>query len=133
MKEQLISFETAKLAKNKGFNIPVANCYNENGEIGDLEYHNFLLNFNSSSQIAGSNTNLYSAPTQSLLQKWLREVYKEDIFVIQSEHKYYPINNGVGLDMETFTLLLTQYDWVRFNAYEEALEHGLLVCLQRLK
>ena len=46
MKEELISFKTAKLAKEKGFN------------------NNFIIG------------NVYNTnPTQNLLQKWLREVH----------------------------------------------------------
>ncbi|WP_394749599.1 hypothetical protein [Spongiimicrobium salis] len=63
MKEQLISFETAKLAKEKGFNEVVIDNYgpmesilwkgqHKNSELRYLEY---------------------SAPTQSSLQKWLRD------------------------------------------------------------
>jgi len=35
MKEQLISFETAKLAKEKGFNEDVFNGYNSNKELSN--------------------------------------------------------------------------------------------------
>lgn len=54
MKEQLISFETAKLAKEKGFIVPVKDCYNENEEIEDNEF-SVLINYNMYPLIQGSN------------------------------------------------------------------------------
>ena len=78
MEDQLISFETAKLAIEKGFNISVLNCYNENEELGDFEDYS-IVDFNSFPIVKGSNMNMYSAPTQTLLQRWLRE--KHDIHI----------------------------------------------------
>ena len=67
MEEQLISFETAKLAKEKGFTYAYE-FYDKEGNIVDFG-------------IVGGWTDChdenYAAPTQSLLQKWLRE--KHDI------------------------------------------------------
>lgn len=61
--DELISFETAKLAKEKGFN---AKCYHyyQRGELqsdGCFNRHNKGVD------------SICSAPTQSLLQRWLRE------------------------------------------------------------
>ena len=67
MKDELITRITAKLAKEKGFDIPTNHMYIDANELifsareeGDDDY-----NWNSR---AG-----YSVPTQSLLQRWLRE------------------------------------------------------------
>jgi hypothetical protein len=67
MNDQLINLETAKLAKEKGFNIPVLDCIKENGEIGDVEEF-MLINYNQFLTVKGSTQNMYSAPTQPLLQ-----------------------------------------------------------------
>ena len=71
MEEQLITFETAKLAKEKGFKLPLRsnrNYYNLNGNIHPYNWFNqFEL------------ADYTDAPTQSLLQKWLRE--KHDIHI----------------------------------------------------
>ena len=75
MKEQLISFELAKLAKQKGFNEPTVFHYTESINpllevgIAFLKEDTYLPNVKNS----------WDAPTQSLLQKWLRE--KHNIFV----------------------------------------------------
>src|SRR5574344_1435863 len=65
IKEQYISFETAKLAKEKRFNEPVCTHYTKTGTIWHC---NDKEDFNESSGV-------YSRPTQSLLARWLREVH----------------------------------------------------------
>lgn len=127
--EQLISFKTAKLAKEKGFDIPVLFCYNENEEIGDVNDY-MLINFNQFPTTVGSNTNMYSVPTQSLLQKWLRDVH--NIVVT-------PITDFVTWECNILhpdwndELILRKDDngnW--FNSYEDALEEGLYEALNQL-
>ncbi len=68
MEEQLISFETAKLAKEKGFDIICQKGFNPNN--GNIIEGNlwFVLN------TLESNYHI-QCPTQSLLQRWLREVH----------------------------------------------------------
>jgi len=68
MKEQLIKFDTAKLAKEKGFDIKV------NSFISDITGYTLNIGFDNYNRIDMSK-GCYSAPTQSLLQKWLREVH----------------------------------------------------------
>ena len=81
MKEQLISFETAKLAKEKGFNIPTISYYNPKGRSEESEgYMTERLESSNWNNGQGSYPTHAkdvecSAPTQSLLQKWLREVH----------------------------------------------------------
>jgi|TARA_B110000908_G_C10253513_1_gene453753 hypothetical protein len=65
MKEQLTELETSRLAKEKGFNAKTLNYYWDDGKLGIAGY---MVNHN-------SNDKNISAPTKSLLQKWLREVY----------------------------------------------------------
>ena len=82
MQEQLISFETAKLAKEKGFNIPVIYVFDDiDGTLTASYVKNVfdLLNYNTS-------IHKCSRPTQSLLQKWLREKYKIQILIQHYTH-----------------------------------------------
>ena len=68
MTEQLISFETALLVKEKGFDWLVGYAYGLSGKSHQTrleDWNNFKLH--------DQNT---SAPTQSLLQKWLRDEHK---------------------------------------------------------
>ena len=108
MEDQLISFETAKLAKEKGFDILTHSYYFEdsefkehslkgtNGYYGD-EYEFNLSEFNENwndkwlTKKTGDRCfgcskqkgylETFSAPTQSLLQKWLREIHKIIVLV----------------------------------------------------
>lgn len=73
MEDQLISFETAKLAKEKGFTYCTNKVYDTKRSIefailGSSVYNNNFRGF-------------IVAPTQSLLQKWLREKYNIHIVV----------------------------------------------------
>jgi hypothetical protein len=107
MKEQLVSFETAKLAREKGFN---ENCYfgfdnNVGNEtLGDLNYTN--------------SDNLYlMQPTQSLLQKWLRDV-KGIRIIINTDY----IKETYSYSIFSKLHAIKEY---RSYTYEEALEEGL--------
>ena len=110
MKEQLIGFETAKLAKEKGFKRLCDFSYDEDGMItGNCEQvYNFV------------------APTQSLLQKWLREKHKIHI-ELQCDSNYY----------KYFILIYYKTNCV-FSLddsliYEEALEIGLQEALKLIE
>ena len=75
MKEQIISFKTAVLAKQKGFDIPVQKFYLHKGirseNVNPDEVKTHLNNAKYSNW--NNRATRTSAPTQSLLQKWLRE------------------------------------------------------------
>ena len=91
MEEQLISFETAKLAKEKGFNECCKNSY-INRETLSL-YHvahdyyeytckeDFPLVKDCINFFAPIHLPWYKVPSQSLLQKWLRDVHQIEIHI----------------------------------------------------
>jgi hypothetical protein len=139
MKEQLITFETAVLAKEKGFNISCFDYYNPkyNTTVRGIEYDSdrdveWDWNNNSTSKIASPypNTEIKgqcSAPTQSLLQKWLRE-----------EHLWYcnvELNeNGDYIAVVTSIIKNQSVTWDEgFNSFEEALEFSLQEALKLIK
>ena len=72
IKEDYVSFETAKLLKEKGFDEPCLNRYCTDGRFGTsiCHYKNSEINKDS-----------YNAPTLQMAMKWLREVYKILILV----------------------------------------------------
>lgn len=72
MEDKRITFETAKLAKQKGFNILVPKVWYEDA----FNKHDTRTTFGT-----GLQEGVYLQPTQSLLQKWLREVHKIDITI----------------------------------------------------
>ena len=131
MKEELITFETAKLAKEKGFD-----------EVTDINYYedyNYKLesNFNGLKHSDGNNY-FISAPTQSLLQKWLRDKHNIhiqcEVRVTYGEYKksfvnLYQMNVfTISGDMKNHTTFTGNY-----NTYEEALEAGLVEALKLIK
>lgn len=116
MKEQLISFKTAKLAKEKLFDW---NCFYKFVDGSEIEVNNESFSFN-----WNSFSNKISTPTQSLLQKWLREE-KGIIIEIQYKGKEYIWIVHKELEQPVEVIL--------YDTYEEALEEGLLEGLKLIK
>ena len=127
MKEQLISFETAKLAKEKGFNWEVVN-YIKLSTISKSLIEDECKPQNINSLQCGT---IFSRPTQSLLQKWLREKHYIHIIVNTNTEMYWTFGL-VNLGNENIFSLNghTVYYKYEYNIYEEALEKGLQEALK---
>lgn len=69
--EDYVSYETAKLLKEKGFDIPVRTYY-ENDDY-EIVIDNEII-FGNAHNWNNSSTGYISAPTQAMAIKWLREV-----------------------------------------------------------
>ena len=142
MKDQLVSLETARLAKEKGFD---ARCFATYKHFPDyskcklydprgsrLEAH---VDFRERNWNNGRfNT---SAPTQSLLQKWLREVYRIYVEVnFISDICIYFVINQLNEDLECI-LEVDSSDSETVNAkydnWEKALEDGLIYALKLIE
>jgi len=123
MDDKLISLEVAKLAKEAGFDYCVDNHYSQEDCVGD-EFHTFMDDVKNS-EIEHFE---YSAPTQSLLQKWVREMHLIDVFVE-------PV--GGGLYGFLINDKLDPVNWVRLQkqhkTYEDALDQGLKIALRKIK
>ena len=136
MQEQLISFKVAKLAKEKGFQELVSNCYYKEELFGtyammdendsafiDVMDGNELENHNSLDFIDYKYR--FSAPTQSLLQKWLREKYNQHIYLFPLDNgKWGFENNSISINLDHI-FINYMYEGKEYNSYEEALEVGL--------
>lgn len=135
MKEKIVSFETAKLAKEKDFNWKwlyyidgnkYEGCYYEGDGNG-----RFRNNFEDDvSALFIDNLFSCTAPSQSFIQKWLREKHQIHCAVIPFKFrngkvmfKYY------NLGAETFSKILSKY----FKTYEECLEEALYEGLKLIK
>lgn len=144
MKEQLISFETAKLAKEKGFDWGTDCLYTPKKELlsgRDYDY-NGLYQWNKEPYIyidnIGEVHNILSAPTQSLLQKWLREIYEIYIEIeITDNTKYFYFKYILVTskdrdynDLDMIDSAKRHWNNERFKTYEEALEKGLQEALK---
>jgi len=134
MEEQLISFETAQLAKTKGFNWDCQNSYDKNGEIDNSVDLNGELVFTQESFLSAEENgySVYAAPTQSLLQKWLRDVHNIEINISQNINKhveYFYFPSLITLAPNKLSLLEAEIEGTYFK-YEEALEKGLTEALK---
>ena len=124
MKESIISFETAKLAKEKKFNIPCENFYIEyiDDDVADLFNYEEQRGSGYAELYRNNQEFKYSAPTQSLLQKWLREIHHIHITIemvsIVSETYCYIIRGN-------FPLINSYKDLDYEDTYESALEDAL--------
>lgn len=135
MTEKLISFETAKLAKEQGFNIRIQHTVNgqnclyflDTGEVPKMINTNQIDNWNDDKKFQ----HVCSAPTQSLLQKWLREVHDINVIIypelFNGEFTYYHYDIYTDLS-HAYSENLSD-----MKTYEEALEKGLQKALKLIK
>ena len=135
--EDYVSFETAKLLKEKGFNEPCKLYYDkyhghvpifvEDSKLTEYGYKELVRNDqNSISDFIASAPSLYVA------MKWLREEKEIYITVIYGD---YPSLNKVfwtpQIDsLEGFDLPDSFYK--EYNTYEEACEAAIKYCLENL-
>ena len=123
MKEQLVTLYTAKLAKEKGFN--------ETCEYGYFDIDNEII-LDISDHNNSDNLDI-SAPTQSLLQKWLR---RGGIIVLANTHKDHAAD--VNDEFEWYPIIQTKklkigYNNFDYGSYTKALEAGLIEGLKLIK
>lgn len=121
--EDYVSYEIAKLLKEKGFDVYGDGSYNSGIEIYKEYSPNGKLNSCATSK---PNKKAYPAPTLQMAMKWLRE--EKNIII----NMWY---NGVDWDAEHYNnedenfYLITNYSC---NSYEEAVEAALKYCLENL-
>ena len=118
MHEQLISFETAKLAKEKGFDIPVIYVFDDiDGTLTASYVKNVfdLLNYNTS-------IHKCSRPTQSLLQKWLREKHKIHISINYHDYNFIVTIINMKNDDDLYYNVSDNYEKVLEIGLQEALK-----------
>ena len=124
MIEQIVSFDTAVLAKEKGFDEKTISYYNLNKisyQVGD----NIPFQHNTKAMYC------YTAPSQSLLQKWLREVHKIFISIYSCDNnQLFNYNIQIGINDLCLPKSIGNKS---VNTYEEALEAGLLEALNQIK
>jgi hypothetical protein len=116
-KEEKITHETAKLAKEMGFNVgnDESESYNKDGSVtsaGRQNYHEICYR-----------------PTQSLLQKWIREKYKIDTGLYYWDNDSYSYKLGKIVDKKMKHLTKNIF----VGSYEETLEVALEVALELIK
>lgn len=125
MTEELVTLKTAKILKEKGFNEFCKDIINDNGKLMETVYR--------------TNNDLpksfYSCPTQSIAQKWLREIRGVYVYVEPV------IGKRWKLSFCDFNVPTEESDWMEneinkgngykvYDTYEEALEAGIQEALK---
>ena len=146
MEEQLITFETAKLAKEKGFKsdnptteyVPAFLIHEFEGfhYLGEIQEEDY------------NREDFYLAPTQSLLQKWFRDIHNINISIEyesigSDDYEYcYTIKYEEGNAkrqcnrikiIESLQFYPGGYINVAADTYEEVLEFALQKALNLIK
>lgn len=127
MTEEFVTLETAKVLKEKGFKEDVSVFYELVCEEGSYEYELF-----ESYDAQNYNASVYSfsAPTQYIAQKWLRETKDLHICIYNTASGYsYEISKA---DNGTEVLCMPKgpNDGGKWDTYEEALEAGIQEALK---
>lgn len=138
IKEDYVSFETAKLLKERGFDEPTGFVYSESGELMKLsdfgvryllnsecdDYPHWQFPFEGVSSIV-------SAPTIQMAMKWLRE--KKGIAIIpvlssvlDNEKFLWDVKIVVAKTSESYS-----QGWI-YEKQEEACEAAIKYCLENL-
>lgn len=124
--EDYVSFETAKLLKEKGFEGRMHTFYTEEGT--DIE----------SSYVVPSNFFPIYRPTLQMAMKWLREIQGLNVYaraVWKDAEEYDWESVVVGYDWFVESLLDNAYSEMSiepFLTYEEACEEAIKFCLENL-
>ena len=130
IEESYVSFDTAKMLKEAGFD---ARCYVQYSDIGVQWDSTSPSNFNADHWA-------YSCPTQALAARWLREAH--GIHVVITEEAY---TNGINYLWQVLIYNPLSVDcWDNkstgmygdngeYKTYEEALEAGLQEAIKLIK
>ena len=118
--EDYVSFETAKLLKEKGFNEPCLKQYYNNGELSNVSIE------------AKYNTidNQVSAPTLQMAMKWLRRIHNVNIDIVS-------IWNQKRFEYQVYIVTPENakhcyIDDKLYLGYEEAVEAAIKYCCENL-
>ena len=128
IEEQFVSFDTARMLKKAGFDVPCTSQYTEGKCIWNVGYP---YNFN-------QDEFGYSRPTQALAARWIREVHKIHVYAIQTNLPYtepqttkwewgYVIDNIDDPNSNVATCEMY------FASYEAAFEAGIAKCFELIK
>lgn len=125
--ENYVSFEVAKLLKEKGFD-ENTNCQYPVGgiHIGEVGEYNIT-------DRSRNHENYIPAPTLQMTMKWLRQTYKLQVII-------YPFDCEDGIfwaykifSIEQECLEVNRSDTrVGYNSYEQSCEAAIQYCLQNL-
>lgn len=127
-KEELVSIYIARCLRDLGFDWLVTSCYNDNPDLKEdskvERYKTKPINYNAFNQLQ-----VFSLPTQSLAQRWIRDNYKINISINYSNIT----KNHWAVFVEGFGNNKFYTDSISFPSYEDALEKGLEIAIEYIK
>ena len=140
MVEQVISFETAVLAKEKGFKESTSTAFLiKDDEVFESEWDGFggWYSDKIKNHIVFYDKKI-CRPTQALLQKWLREVHCLDVSMSSCKSKDDLVMWSVMIyNLKRYDTGYNSFHYIEVRAYkdeyEAALEIGLLNALKYIK
>ena len=111
IEESYVSFETAKLLKEAGFDVPCDNYYDKDGFFrGDFK--------------------AYMCPTQALAARWLREAHG---LFIEISYRITGFNYEITYTGTTDVAFTPHEPKINFISYEGCLEDGLQEAIKLIK
>ena len=129
--EDYVSFETAKLLKERGFDEPCECLYDT--ENNDVSIVNGWMDV-SNSELEGEEFARYSAPTLQMAMKWLREVYNVAVSVYVFNRDLPIKENGIRYTCDIATTKISSKEGhLRLTGtYEQVCEAAIKYCLENL-
>lgn len=135
--EDYVSFEVAKLLRDKGFDAKCRYYYIQTKEMFEIDtrYHTALTTQELLDlQNIGEKEDRYAAPTQAIAMRWLREVHNLSVEVYRTACGYIGCITAIpsGTDIK---FLETDGDDLASGAYtkwEYACEAAIKYCLENL-
>ena len=139
IEEQFVSFDTAKMLKEAGFEEMVNSCFMYDDKAHEYEYE-FVNGYAIVKKALRDNYNGYentiSRPTQALAAMWLREVHHLNVYACfdyvcfdDGERKWFFMRENTMINDYTSVYCSI----ISYDSYEQALEAGLQEAVKLIK
>lgn len=133
IQEDYVSFETAKLLKEKGFNEKLITYYLAAEDKKESYFQ--IMAFTDDTVDNNRSVYCYLAPTLQMTMKWLREVHKIHItigYAYKADANLTDDYVSYCFETENAKTLIsyTQNEW--YDTYEQACEAAIKYCLENL-
>lgn len=134
--EDYVSFEQAKALKELGFDWKCSHFYEPDNEvlmpieeiISSMEGHDFRISVDTLVEDSNKQQGIYSAPTLSQVQKWIREMLGIEVYVLKDDQKY-----CYEVEEDHYPLYFHSTSRSGFETYEQALSAGIDKALDAYK
>ena len=132
--ESFVSFNTAKMLKEAGFDAPCRGVYvtDRTGYYEFREYDNKQTKDDLCWNTDDGFQYEYLAPTQALAARWLREVhnYAVCVWFSKDHEKWFYVHGDMNNIVFDTDYHISEY---KYDSYEEALEAGLQEAIKLIK